>query len=157
MKSVLLYLVLVGTPFLGLLGILRVGETLDAPVSIEGSWEIDRPTTEALERACAPLETAEDRLEMTVAQSGQYVQVRFSDMEQTSMIGRLHVGTLTVREVIACSAPARSICGTATMVVLQIRLRRQSGEADELTGWWKMPECDACPRQSFRALRLVES
>jgi len=40
MKPVLLYLILVGLPILGTLGLLRAGQDLSAPISVAGTWEV---------------------------------------------------------------------------------------------------------------------
>ena len=156
MKSVLLYLVLVGTPFLGLLGILQIGEKLEAPVSVGGSWAVESTTAQALERSCAPLEAPGDRLELTISQSGRYVQLRLNDAAKTSMTGRLHARTLTARRVLASGAHARNDCGATTEAELQLEVHHRSGGADRLSGSWRVPGCDACPTQSFRAVRLTD-
>src|SRR5436190_2119284 len=40
MKSILLYLVLVGLPLLGIVGLLQVGQGLSAPISLAGKWDV---------------------------------------------------------------------------------------------------------------------
>lgn len=155
MKLVLLYLALVGTPLLGLLGILRIGETLDVPVSIGGTWTVEPATAQAIQRSCVSLELPDRDPEMTVSQSGRYVQVRFNDAARTSMIGRLRAHTLTVRQVLPSGAHVERICGATILTVMQVQLRRGSGDADRLSGWWRMPECDVCTAQPFHAVRLT--
>jgi len=40
MKSILLYVVLVGLPLLGIVGLLQVGQSLSAPISLAGKWNV---------------------------------------------------------------------------------------------------------------------
>lgn len=155
MKAILLYLVLVGAPLVGLLAMLRVGQTLEVPPSIGGAWVIDPTTAQAIKRSCAALDLPDQNPEMTISQSGRYVQVRFNDTAQTAMIGRLHANSLAVRQVSPCADHARHVCGETTMVLLQVQRQHSSGQADRLAGWWKTPECGVCPPQSFRSVRLA--
>ncbi|HEU4452571.1 MAG TPA: hypothetical protein VFR81_05895 [Longimicrobium sp.] len=62
MKSLLLYLAMVGLPLAGLFGILHAGSRIDAPPSVGGSWRIDAP-------ASASTRTID------VSQSGEHVVV----------------------------------------------------------------------------------
>jgi hypothetical protein len=154
-KLFLLYITLVGVPLVGLLGILRVGETLDVPVSIGGIWSVDASTAQGVQRSCTPIELPHERPEMTVFQSGRHVQLQFNDIARTSLTGRLHARTLTVRQVLPSEAKVENICGAAMPAVLHVQLQRGTGEADQLSGSWRMPECDVCSPLPFRALRLV--
>lgn len=155
MRFISLYLVLVGTPLLGLLGILRVGETLEVPVSVGGTWAVEQATVQRIQRSCASLELPTENPTMTVSQSGRYVRVRFNDIPETSMIGRLHARTLTVRQVLASGTHVENICDVTTLALLQVHLQRTAGQTDQLSGQWRMPECDVCAAQSFRAARLT--
>lgn len=152
MKSLLLYLVLVITPLLGLLGILQIGEKLQAPAPVGGIWAVEPGTSEALKQSCAPLKASGDRLEMTLSQSGRYVQLQFNDAEKTTMTGRFDDSVLTLRQILGSGV--RNRCGSATAAALQ--LRHTPTGAERLSGTWKIPECDDCSQISFIAVRLTE-
>lgn len=152
------YLVLGTLVLLGGLGaLLWYSNVLEGPASAGGTWTIDPATAQAIRHSSTPLELPDEDPAMTVSPSGRYVQVRFNDADQTTMVGRMHAGALTIRQVLACGAHVQNLCGESTTVTLQLRLRRASGEADRLAGRWRTPGCDVCPSHSFRAVRLSET
>lgn len=154
MKHFLLYLTLVGVPLLGLLGILRIGETLDVPASIGGIWSVDSSMAQGVQRSCTPIELPSARAEMTVIQSGRYVLIRFNDSARTTLSGRFHARKLTARHVLPSEAQIEGVCGASLPALLQLELQSRTGATDRLSGVWRMPGCDVCPPMAFRALRF---
>lgn len=152
-RSGLMYLVLVGGPLLGLLGILALGEELEAPPEIAGAWHIERPPAWALEGSCAPPSFADGLPEFTIFQSGRSVELVFHDVERTLLVGRIKAQTLTARQVRASSGQAAGLCGDTMLAVLQLQLRRQARGVDLLNGAWIIPECAACSALPMRAVR----
>jgi hypothetical protein len=72
-KSVALYVILVGLPLAGLIAILDQGQTLVPPPSVGGSWVLASDQT----LICAgehPVEV------LAIEQSGRFVRVRLGDM-----------------------------------------------------------------------------
>jgi hypothetical protein len=73
MRVVGLYIVLVGVPFAGLMGVLHVGESLSAPRAVGGVWrfEVDRAAPNPLLERLLPAEEPTLKL----VQSGPRVEV----------------------------------------------------------------------------------
>ena len=73
MKTLLQYLVLVGIPILGVLGILRMGQGLTAPQAVSGIWQVT-PSGPALTpsavRACPAAAEFLEQPNLSVEQSG---------------------------------------------------------------------------------------
>lgn len=69
MRSVILYVVLVGVPALGVLATLRAGERVDAPAHIGGVWRV------VTGDGCA----VRPGDEIEVVQSGEYLSVSWPD------------------------------------------------------------------------------
>ena len=80
MKSLLLYLVLVGLPLAGLFGILRLGSRLEAPPAIGGAWAV----------TAAPGAALPDSLHLS--QSGVHLSVTAGGAK---LSGRLEGGALS--------------------------------------------------------------
>ena len=45
MKSILLYIVLVGLPVAAVLAVLRMGDTVEAPPAVGGEWRVEGAAT----------------------------------------------------------------------------------------------------------------
>lgn len=84
MKSVLLYLLLVGVPVAGVAMVLRAGRTIVPPPYVGGTWRLTmEPDT--LCRVEPP-----DSLLMLVEQSGPHLEVTFDDSAKTRLKGRAY-------------------------------------------------------------------
>jgi hypothetical protein len=91
MKSLLLYLAMVGLPLAGLFGILRAGSRLDAPPSVGGSWRIDAP-------ASASSRTID------ISQSGEHVVV---EVDGARLRGEVRGDTLVAAAPAGCELRLR--------------------------------------------------
>ena len=92
------YLLLVGLPLAGLLGILKAGRGIPAPLSIAGEWrmEVDK------EPACpSPPGSILWQLAFTVSQSGHDALITVSDGVGTTLKGAINGETLTTKSFIA--------------------------------------------------------
>jgi hypothetical protein len=91
MRVVLLYLGLVGLPVLGIFGLLQVGQTLSAPISLAGTWNAQfSPDSES---------TAADPglprpMVLTITQSGSDVILVFDDDQRTTLVGKIQGATI---------------------------------------------------------------
>lgn len=82
MKSVLLYLLLVGLPVLGVSAVLQAGRKLTPPVSFSGSWRV-----EAWPDSACLITDDPDTLQVVVEQSGPAVRIIFS--RGTLLVGKV--------------------------------------------------------------------
>jgi len=98
------YLVLVGAPVLGLLGILEAGRAIAAPVSVGGEWKIEPDSAVS----CADVPAG-----MSISQSGAYALITLKDGE--TMDGAVSGATLSGKSLqasIAGNAAGRTLQGT---------------------------------------------
>ena len=137
-KSALLYIVLVGLPVLGVLGVLRLGERITPPAAIGGEWRV-----EGGGRTCV-VPGGRFRIE----QSGEFVHVAIPG--RTDVPGRLRGGVLTA------SGGARDEfspgCGQGAV---RIRARAGTGVAERIEGTAGIPGCAGCPLAPFVAIRVL--
>jgi hypothetical protein len=135
MKTVLLYLGLVGLPLLGVLGILQVGRGLTAPPAFGGTWRLAAAASEdGCTLPAAPLH---------VAQSGWRAQVALgATAVQADVDGR----ALRTREAVAAhGGPCRG---------WHVEAEGQGAPVPDALVGRLVPEGCACAPVPFRALRV---
>lgn len=102
MRSVILYLILVGLPLAGLLAILSTGSHLVPPVTINGKWAINK-AGRGDGSYCNNLVIAANEPKLSITQSGRWMDIQFND-DQTlafrSLLQDSHLNTQTGRPVI---------------------------------------------------------
>jgi hypothetical protein len=92
MRVVLLYLALVGLPVLGILGVLQVGRTLSAPISLAGTWNAQlSPDSESIAADPGLLPRP---MVLTITQSGSDVTLVFDDNQRTTLAGKIQGATV---------------------------------------------------------------
>jgi hypothetical protein len=95
MRAILLYILLVGIPVLGVVGILRLGQGLRPPTSVGGTWvvEIGRPAVEA--PSCIAEHLGSHHLVLSISQSGTHLLVTLSGEKRTTLEGEIKDGSIT--------------------------------------------------------------
>lgn len=96
LRSLLLYVVLVGLPLAGVTGVAYLGERLEAPASVKGRWQIEVEGAAAEAPACAA--SLGEALALTIVQSGPNLRLTFNDVAQTTMAGQVNGLLVTARE-----------------------------------------------------------
>ncbi|MCC6642500.1 MAG: hypothetical protein IT386_15175 [Deltaproteobacteria bacterium] len=151
MKIVLLYLVLVGLPVLGVVGILRLGGRLGAPPDIGGVWRAEIAPAAQLVPPC--VELAPDAPAFDVEQSGVHADVTLNDPARTRLEAILRGTRLWGR---AASLPmlgtARAACPQAPLELAADFI--MDGRVAQLAGQLWAGGCAACAPVSFRAERV---
>jgi hypothetical protein len=136
LKSIALYVVLVGVPLAGLFALLDWGNRLVPPPAVHGQWTLVEPTA----AACPGLPAGSV---IAIEQSGRFLQVRVNDMPAAD--GRLDDGTITA------SVPAVLVgCGEA------LALEATLDDSGRLVGELGQAGCNACPPTPLVAERLVK-
>ena len=142
MKSVFLYLFLVGIPVMAIAGILHYGGGLEAPPSIGGTWQLALSVSAGAGPACidVPVGTA-----LEISQSGVYLLLTLKDPLNAQLSGRLDHARV---EAVGGLAAAGSCAGHP--LALRADLQTESGEP-RLVGSLAAAECGACAPVPFRA------
>ncbi len=146
MKTVSLYFLLVGVPFLGLVGILRAGERIVPPHSIGGIWSVEIRYSPQTAVPCADLDFAGGDAQMTISQSGTRAEVSFADRGETRL--SLVLAGDSLRADGTTEAPG---CPAAPLV-LDGRLQPETGRR-RMEGILTRPDCADCPMATFVAER----
>jgi hypothetical protein len=131
LKALAHYLLLVGIPVLGILGVLQLGQGLTAPKAVAGTWTFEATRFSSEGPACAALEGAARARTFAVEQSGP---------ELTLELGELRIdGHLDGNMVRTASAP----------LLIDASLE----PSGTMRGVLSFPSCQASPTLAFTAAR----
>lgn len=149
-KSVLLYIALVGLPVLGVLGILRLGSGLSAPPHLAGVWRAGLGPATQLVPPC--VELAHDAPAFHLSQSGVTVDLTLNDAARTRIGARLDGTRLWGQaDRLPLLGTARSACPGASLELAAEVV--EDGGTSTLVGHLWAGACAACEPVSFRAER----
>ena len=132
------YVLFVGIPLLILIGVLRAGAGLSAPLAVSGDWTIE-PTA----NTCAgPLAEAGPST-LSIYQTGADLIVAFNDPGKTTLAGKLEGGQISaVSSATAACAP----------IHLEAAILGKPGRRS-LQGRLLFDGCAACAPVPFRAVK----
>lgn len=103
MKAFLQYAALVGIPILSVLIFIRIGEnTLNAPASIGGAWDLEPVFASDAGIECPDL-VFEGEPVLSISQSGIYLEIEFNDRDNTTLSGMLTDLTVNAQKSTASS------------------------------------------------------
>ena len=151
MKHVLAYLVFVGIPLAGLFGILRVGQGIEAPMAIHGSYVVLPMAPSGF--ACYAYLLGGDDSTVTVTQSGRQVTVTLGPKAEVTLSGKLVGADLTAEGVIAAGTTPRYVAcpvGDTIRMTVQAHRERFVKRLDARLFAAGCPECDPL---AFEAVR----
>ena len=151
MRHVLAYLVFVGIPLAGLYGILRVGQGIDAPMAIHGSYAIAPMAPSGF--ACYAYLLGGDDSTVTVAQSGRQVIVTLGPRGEVTLSGTLLGANLTAEGVIPPGTTPRHVaCPGGDTIRMTLQARRE-GQVKRLDATLLVAGCPECQPIGFVAVR----
>lgn len=149
---VLAYILLVGLPIVGLLGVLKSGRTLKAPPSIDGLWQLQADTSQLAALPCGKALAQNSDAALAISQSGRNFTLSFTSGPKSVASGVLD-GT-TVKASIAPTGDwsSQENCGRDRHLTLTATLDADANPRS-LTGELSVPDCSECKGVSFHAVR----
>ena len=144
-KSTVIYLLLVSPPFLGLIGIIHLGNGIAAPRSFGGEWQLDDASSQAAAQRCSGL-VFEKQPTLKVSQSGRRAELIFADKAKTKLAVRIDDQRITG----SGRAPGAGDCDRP--LSLDARLE-DKGASAAIVGTLERRGCSSCPASPFRAGR----
>ena len=142
------YLFLVAFPVLGLVGILRSGRALTAPLSVGGSWKIQAISDQSTSSPCAGSLAALDGA-LTISQSGPNFTLSFGGSPTTSS-GSINGTTITS---VASPPPVAAAAGCGNRTFSLTASLDPNSSPLSMSGTISINDCAACVPISFRAVR----
>jgi hypothetical protein len=152
---VVAYVLLVGLPLLGLVGILRKGRALSAPFSVNGTWKIEAEadSTQLAGLPCAKSVSHLSNSLLLISQSGKSLSLTLNP--ESTATGVIEGTTITASLTPRDNASARSSnadCGNDDTLTLTATLDPKSNPRS-LRGTLSVDACASCAPVEFRALR----
>jgi hypothetical protein len=144
---VIAYALLVALPVAGLLGVLKYGRTLQAPLSVDGVWKLQSDASRFSTLPCGkPFAAAED-LAINISQSGRGFTLDFANRLKTKTSGVIEGNTLTA------SLSLSTATGCAGQVLQLTADVDPKAEPRTLAGVISVADCPTCIPIEFRAFR----
>ena len=143
---VVAYIFLVGLPLLGLVGILRSGRHLHAPISVDGSWKIEATSKAPQTNSCAAVSTFVSS-PFAISQSGRSLVVTFGN-NKAVVPGSLD--DKSVKTAVPGESDSSSGgCGTAILTAVV----DSNAEPKSMNGQLSFLGCQSCAPVRFTAVR----
>jgi hypothetical protein len=134
MRSLLLYVFLVGVPGLAIFGVLRVGERLRSPIFVGGIWNVERAGNPGPASSYGYSLINPDRAVLTISQAGSRLWLTLNDENRTTFEGELRDVTITASIARLGSQTSLGASGfTGALIQLHATVERGS-ESDRLSG-----------------------
>jgi hypothetical protein len=148
----------VGLPLLGLVGILRSGRGLTAPLSVDGAWKIESGASRLPASPCGNFFSSVSNAPLSISQSGKSLVVTLSGGTKTT------TGTLdgkTVRAQFAgtvrsgADKSGAAACGDGSLILAATL--DPLAEPRTLSGTLSIEGCGSCRPLEFHAVRQPKS
>jgi hypothetical protein len=138
------YLLMVGVPFILLLGVLHRGQALKAPADIQGNWQVAVNGSSAAGSSCETVLESLDGSPMTISQSGSYLTASINK-EHLTLRGRSEGESLWLESV-----PSKDSVLNGDMLRLTGAVGDEQGSR-VIRGMLLMPRMMDCPPRAFEA------
>jgi hypothetical protein len=94
MRSILLYISLVGLPIVGMVGAIHLGRGLTAPASVAGVWRVELVEPAGGIQRCNEAPAAQAPA-LQIIQSGRRIAISVGDEKKVAAVGEIRETTLT--------------------------------------------------------------
>ncbi len=148
------YVLLVGLPIAGLMGVLKSGRALTAPISVDGVWRIQADPTLLSSLPCGKALAQNSETAVSISQSGRNFTLSFSDGPKSTASGVLDGTTLKASLVPAAPWSEETGCGTGRILDLVATVDPKL-DPRSLSGMLSVNDCPSCGSVRFRAERLA--
>jgi hypothetical protein len=153
------YVLFVGVPLIALVGILRAGKHLTAPVAVHGNWNVQADFRPWQSVPCGALLINSQPLLLRIDQSGSNLTLTLNDPARTALPATIDGYSLstTFSAGRGGTAPApRPDAGCLGSQSLRIQAAvNQHGKQRSLAGTFSLEGCASCPPIAFSATRQM--
>jgi hypothetical protein len=151
MRHVIVYLLFVGVPLAGLLGVLRVGQGLEAPLAVHGAWAVQPKP--AIGRVCTRYLLSDSDSSLSISQSGHELTAALGPAGDVALRGALTGNAFALEGVVQPGATPRHVaCTVGDTVRLEGRVST-AGQLRQLEGGLWFSACSDCVHIEFTAAR----
>lgn len=153
---VIAYVLLVALPLLGLVGVLRSGRGLVAPISVDGVWKFEaNGTTPSADGCVKSLASLQDSL-VTISQSGKRLGLSLNGLNLNDgppLVGSGVIDGTTLNATILLPETQANEpgCGNNAVLALAATVVRKP-ESRSMQGTVSVSECPTCAILKFQAV-----
>lgn len=144
------YFVLVALPVLGLLGVLRNGRSLTAPVSVDGVWKLRANPGQLAALPCGNAVSSLEDTALTISQSGRNFTLEFANVLKTRTSGVIDGTSLVASMPPADAGSATGSCGSGWLLTANVNPK---ADPRLLAGTLSVADCPSCMPVEFQAVR----
>ncbi len=148
------YTLLVALPVLGLVGVLRSGRKLVAPISVDGLWQLQVDPIRMSALPCGKT-LADPEAALLISQSGRNFGLSLSNGPKSSGSGVIDGNTLKASIIPSLEWSAQAGCGSDHELLVMATVDPKS-EPRSLIGMFSVNGCPSCGSVEFRAARQAQ-
>lgn len=150
---IIAYILLVGVPLLGLAGVLKVGRTLTAPISIDGVWKVQSNGNTLSTEPCSQAISSLANSTLAISQSGRSLVLTFNNSAKTSALGAIEGKSLNAQLVLKEQGSSGAGCGANQPMTFAATVGPKT-DLRSITGTLSLNGCSSCSPVAFQAERL---
>ena len=149
---ILAYAFLVALPMVGLIGVLKSGRTLTAPISVNGVWQLQADPVRLAALPCGKTLAENPNTTLAISQSGKNFALSLSSDPKSTFSGVLEGNTLKALLVPSPAWSAEAGCGDGRELSLVATIDPKA-DPRSLVGLLSVNQCPACSSVEFHAVR----
>ena len=144
------YVLLVAVPLVGLVGILRSGRKLSAPISVGGVWKINASQDQLAALHCGKFLLAQNTA-FTISQSGRAFTMNLSNSVWSATGGAIEGSTINATLIPSAAAASEAGCGEQSLSLTATVDAKASPRS--LQGTLRGLNCAGCAPVEFHGIR----
>jgi hypothetical protein len=145
------YILLVGLPIAGLVGVLKSGRKLTAPVSVDGLWHLQIDPERLASLPCGKGLADSPETALAISQSGKNFTLSLSNGPQSTSTGVIEGARVKASIAPAPDWSAQTGCGGQELTL--VATVDAKAEPRTLAGQLSVSHCPTCGVIEFRATR----
>lgn len=153
MKIILLCTALAGLLLAVFLGILKVGEKLNAPINVSGEWAITGEFVNDVGESCIPITFQKKGPLLIIEQSGINLKAIFNDISKTEFSGSLKSNKAAFNQIIPSNKNSVKSNSNKMFAMLSMVFTPGKDKPEKLSGEWSISNCSTCGQIKFSAVR----
>ena len=151
---IIAYILLVAVPIVGLVGVLKRGRTLTAPISVDGVWQLQADPARLAALPCGKTLGQNPETALAISQSGRNFTLSLTNGPKSTASGVLLGTTIKASLVPAAAWSEETGCGAGRELSLVATVDTKA-DPRSLSGMLSVNDCSSCAPVAFRAVRLA--
>jgi hypothetical protein len=151
---IIAYILLVALPIVGLLGVLKTGRSLTAPISVDGLWQLQADPTRLASLPCGKTLGQNPETTLAISQSGKNFTLSLANGPKSSASGVLDGATLKASVVPAAPWSKETGCGVGRELSLVATIDPKT-DPRSLAGILTVSDCPSCGSVAFHAVHIA--